>query len=435
MLPVLVTDNLYTNTYLKSITVEGSSSVSINRELGIIQITLPESYSSKSVTVNFNLGVNTSFYYNGSADQPKYTPNITIPEKQSIELNYQGIAPVDIGILNGETRDNYKIYINQTNKKLATTITLSDSIGQDFSNYFTLRSTTFQGTYPNVPFAPQSSFLLLRSKTTNLIDTTFLNHSFWNEFGSFNMRKFYPFDNQKFSVELVNNGERQILKDDFQIFSDTPVVERGYKKTNTGFELKGGIFLPSKPYSITLYNDYLKSPISINAKVKDANTLSIEIPQSVQPNGYIIEVFEGTKHIMKNLIDISETNSFAAIVAFRRVNDDLSGIYPSVKKEQFNQGETFSILPLGAFMSCYSVPISQENLDKIEAPSLKLTRDFKELEVPSKKIIVWLPRVFCSVIYFQYTIPKSTESGFYEAQLVYPDGRESLKYWNKIEIR
>ena len=422
---------------LRSITVEGSTDVTIDRQLGTIQITLPESYSSKSVVLNFTLAQNASLYYNWDGNQPAYSPNKVTPEKQTIEFNYQGTTPIDISILYGENKKKYKIYVNQTGKKLFTDIYLSDSVRYDFYYYFNLRSTKFQGTYPNQPFIKTLLFLLLKSNDTNLVDTVFINPTFWSGYGSFNLRKFYPFGNQKFSVELINNGDRQVLKENFQIFSQTPIIEGiyGFTKISNGLELRGGIFLSSKNYSTKLSNDHLKTPITLNAKVKNANTLIIEPPLSVSPNGYIIEVFEDSKLIYKNILNISETGNPSAIIAIKRENNSTSGQYPSTKKEQLNQGETFSIFSTGTLISCYGVQITQEKLDNMESPSLKLTKNSTGIILSPKKIVVWWAVATCNVVYFQYTIPTSTASGFYEAQLVYPDGRESLKYWNKIEIK
>ena len=176
----------------------------------------------------------------------------------------------------------------------------------------------------------------------------------------------------------------------------------------------------------------------MNAKVKNANTLFVESSQSILPNGYIIEVFENSKSISKTLFNVSNSDKLSTILAFRRGEENylnVTGTNPSIQKIQLNKEETFSILPVDAFISCYGIKISQEQLDKIETPFLQLSKGSNEIKVLPKKIIVWWSVATCNVVYFQYTIPKSTESGFYEAQLVYPDGRESLKYWNKIEIK
>jgi hypothetical protein len=87
------------------------------------------------------------------------------------------------------------------------------------------------------------------------------------------------------------------------------------------------------------------------------------------------------------------------------------------------------------YQPAYVYVLGRQKLDNIEATLLKLTTGSQEIILSPKKIIVWWSVAICSVVYFQFTIPKPKESGLYEAQLVYPDGRESLRYWNKIEIR
>jgi hypothetical protein len=156
---------------------------------------------------------------------------------------------------------------------------------------------------------------------------------------------------------------------------------------------------------------------------------------SLPVGSYIVEILENGTVLSKGVINIGNTANASAIRAIKRGDNNVSGEYPSTKKEQLNQGETFSILPEYFFSSCYGIGVSQEKLDNIEAPPLKLSNGLQEITLSPKKIIIWWGVATCNVVYYQYTIPKSTESGFYEAQLVHPDGRESLKYWNKIEIK
>ena len=51
--PSLVTNE--DGTLLKSLTVKGATEVKIDYDLGIIQVTLPESYSSKSISLDFTI--------------------------------------------------------------------------------------------------------------------------------------------------------------------------------------------------------------------------------------------------------------------------------------------------------------------------------------------------------------------------------------------
>lgn len=429
------------NYLLKEVSVKGASEVKIDHEKGIIQVTLPESITSNSIDLNFTLAKGVFLNYTNLAGNP----NTDSLENQTYRFVYAGTPPLSINVQKeyGLGSKSYFIYVNQINKKLQAEIEKIDSVYSypdgpikfnSVANFY-LKITGANGTFPNIP-NEKKNFVLLRKEGEIKADTIFLGN--WQTEFSFNVEKYIPFEDKKFSLELVNNDSRLVLKENFTFIRQKPQAYYnpfGVFGNYSSFKVAGGIFLSNNQYSLRFSNDLLGNTVIVDAHFNDAHNLSVPSLLSLTTGGYIVEVLENGVVLNKEVVNIGKSVNATAIRAIKRGVNNVSGEYPSTKKEQLNLGETFSVLTENFYSSCYGIGITQEQLDKIEAPSLKLTNSLEEITLTPKKIIVWWSVATCNVVYFQYTIPGSTESGFYEAQLVYPDGRESLKYWNKIEIK
>ena len=97
-------------------------------------------------------------------------------------------------------------------------------------------------------------------------------------------------------------------------------------------------------------------------------------------------------------------------------------------KIEFSKGDTLNVLPFPTIL--YS-----NNLKKEDTPSLKLILNNKAVELQPTPLRISFPVALTSYHGFYYIVPKELESGLYEVQLIYPNGEESLKYWNKIGIK
>ena len=426
---------------LKTLSVKGVSDVKIDHVKGIIQVTLPESYSSEFIDLDFTLqkGGFLNLY-----DGQKAIPNVNTPENLTYRFTYEGFHPLNINVqkLFGFNSKDYVIYVNRINGKLQASLGRVDSVQYNFVTDFYLDIISSIGTIPNKPDA--KTFYVLLRKVGSLNADTISVYGSNNKFsGGFNLSKYTPFENDLFKIELVYNGEVIVVKENFKFIRRKSAIEVSYAgllaSINKNFELKGGIFVASSKYAIKLSNDYMNGSIELKAHVKDGNTLIIENNSVVKLGGYLVDVYENDVVLYHGVINVGDGGLTSAIRNFIKYNNFPLGIMPpaaaSTKKEQLMAGDSLLILPVDAVFFGNSRPISAEELDTKIAPKLKLTMLSKEIFLnPTKKVYGWAI-AGASVLYFQYTLPKSTESGFYEAQLVYPDGRESLKYWNKIEIK
>jgi hypothetical protein len=444
--PKAIDPSLVTNedgTLLKSLTVKGATEVKIDYDLGIIQVTLPESYSSKSVSLDFTLNKSAFLNYFDSQGQQKLVSNVNNPEKISFDFSFEGSRPLNIQITEKYSLGKeYFVYVNHTNGKLEAQLEKVDSVSYSLATDFYLDIFSSLGTVPNKHNGKLPYVLLRRVGSINA-DTIATYKGIDKFFGGFKLDKYIPFENELFKIELVVNDKNIVLFDNFKFLRKKAVIEDNYGGLGATIgkivDLKGGVFVASNKYVVKLSNDYTNGNIELKTQVKDANTVSVETNTIVKSGGYLIDFYENEMIICHGVINVGNGGLTSAIRNFIKYDNSPLAITPparsSTKKEQFTAGDSLLILPVDAVFFANSRPITSEELESKLAPKLQLKMASKEIILnPIKKVYGWAI-AGASVLYFQYTIPKSTESGFYEAQLIYPDGRESLKYWNKIEIK
>jgi hypothetical protein len=434
---------LKSDDYLKSVSVTGATDVKIDYDLGIIQVTLPESYSSKSISLDFILDKTASISYFDTQGKQKLISNTNNPEKISLDFSFEGSKPLNIQVTEKYPMGkNYIVYVNHTNGQLQAQLERVDSVSYSLVTDFYLDIFSSLGTVPNKHNGKLPYLLLKRIGSINA-DTAITYKSNDNFFGGFKLDKYAPFENELFKIELVVNDKNIVLFENFKFLRKKAVIEDNYGGLGATIgkiiDLKGGVFVVSNKYIIKLSNDYTNGNIELKTQVKDATTLSVETNQIVKSGGYLIDIYENEIIIYHGVINTGNGGLTSAIRNFIKYDNSPLAITPparsSTKKEQFTAGDSLLILSSDAVFFGNSRPITPEELESKIAPKLHLKMSSKEIILnPIKKVYGWAI-AGASVLYFQYTIPKSTESGFYEAQLVYPDGRESLKYWNKIEIR
>ena len=428
---------------LKTLSVKGALDVKIDHIKGIIQVILPESYTSEFIDLDFTVQKNSSLSYASYGEGQKNISNGNNPENLTYRFIYEGVRPLNINVQKelGLNSKDYIIYVNHINGKLRAELGKVDSISYSFVTDFYLDIQSSTGTIPNKADA-KLPYVLLRKQGSLSPDTSNIYYTNRGFIGGFNLAKYVPFDNQLFKIESVINGETTIVSENFKFFRKKIIIDSNYGKllatVNKNFDLKGGIFIASKKYIVKLSNDYINGNIELKTQVKDATILSVEANPAIKSGGYLIDIYENDDLIYHGVISIVNDGQISAIRNFIRYDNSPFGIIPpptsSTKKEQFVAGDSLLILPVNYQMICCANSYV-EILRNIEAPKLRLTGNSGEINVtPTTKSFGW-PIAGVSVVYFQYTIPKSAASGFYEAQLVYPDGRESLKYWNKIEIK
>ena len=437
------TSTVIDDSLLKSVAVQGSSEVKIDHEKGTIQVTLPESYTSKFVDLDFTVQKSSLLSYISYGEGQKTIANVNNPENLTYRFTYEGVRPLNINVQKelGLKSKNYIIYVNRINGKLQANLDRVDSISYSLNTDFYLNIISSVGTIPNKPDA-KPNYVLLRKVGTSNADTIIVYNSNNKLLGGFNLSKYVPFENDLFKIELVFNGEKSVITENFKFIRKTAVINAGYTNLlaiiNKNFDLKGGIFISSKKYIVKLSNDFMNGNIELKAQVKDANTLSVENNSTVKLGGYLADVYENEIMLFHGAINIGNGGLTSAIRNFIKIDTSPFSTTPpplmSTNKESFIRGDSLLILPID-MNTLYNRLYTQEELAQKIAPILQLTKSSNVYTLnPTKKNYSWAV-AGVSVLYFQYTIPTSTASGFYEAQLIYPDGRESLKYWNKIEIK
>ena len=447
--PVTIESPFVGSSILPGLSIEGVSDIVINDSLGTIQITLPESYIPM-INMNFKKSPNYTFsfydYY-----QPIYDRKFTFDELNewgAWGFYFRGAPPLKIELQNKTTKvvKSYLIYVTQINKKLDAQLTALkfSSAPYIFDGSVTVDISSMPGTIPNKPNV-KLPYVILKKSGTMVADTSFLGYS--SPYGDrndrltgiFKLDNIVPSEGQLFDMELVLNDEKQYLITNFKILkTKTRVNIGGIIKMDKSFGMSGGVFLPSNTYTLQFTNDYISNAIQLNATVKNANSLIVESPKSIPLGGYLVDVFENGIFLQRGVMNFGKEESAVAIGRFSKPYVEYpSYIFtgPSSEKTILEKDEEFLLLPVNYTSKAYGGSFSSQDLENIIAPILQLTKSSNVINLTPIKKVITMPVAVFHVLHFQYTIPKSTESGFYEAQLIYPDGRESLKYWNKIEIK
>jgi hypothetical protein len=433
--PAIVSKKQY---LLKSVNVEGATEVKVDDSLGIIQVILPSDYLSKNISMDLGFQLGGRFWSVGGVS----VNSTNYPNRTNITVNYAGNRPMELVIQDSAQinpkRDLYKIYVKHLGKPNAKIKNISYSVSTQFSVSVTLDIISGIGTIPSNPDKPESNLILFRKTGTSVNDTCKINSLIINQVSG-KLEKYVPFENKLFTLELVKDNERLIIKDDITFTRDNTYIY-SYRNHihNDALSLlpASGYFSPLDKYKIRLNNAFMNNPVEldIETNTNDYRNLNIKIPSSFPRDSYIITILENGKAISpegiltiansindKSFLKLWKTNAGSQSYS-SQVNDMELGKIP------YRKGDTLSVIP-------YS-PISAKNLlNKEDIPLLKLRTNNKSIELtPVVQIFHWTI-AFISYYGFYYTIPKDIETGFYEVRLVYPNGEESNRYWNKLEIR
>ena len=450
----ILADDIKPNPYVGSnnlpgLAIEGVSDIVINDSLGTIQITLPESYIPM-INMDFKKSPDYTFSFYEYYDT-NYNKKFTFDELNQWGVwgfQFRGAPPVKVELKNKRTKivKSYLIYVTQINKKLDAQLTVLKLSPNPyvFDGSVTVDISSLSGTIPNKPNV-KSLYVILKKSGTIVADTSFLGY--YSPYGDqnsrltgiFNLMNIVPSDSQLFDMELVLNDERQYLITNFKIpKTKTIAYTNSSIKTDKSFGMSGGLFLPSNTYTLKFANDYINNEIKLNASVNNANSLIVESPKSIPSGGYLVDVFENGIFLQRGVMNFGKGESAVAIGRFSKPYVQYpSYIFTELLSEKtiLNKEEEFLVLPINFSSKAYGGSFSSQDIENIIAPTLQLTKSSNVINLTPTKKVITQPVAAFHVLHFQYTIPTSTESGFYEAQLIYPDGRESLKYWNKIEIK
>ena len=395
VVPTTITNPVNVDTLLlKTLSVKGASDVKIDHVKGIIQVTLPESYTSESIELAFTLGKGIILDYFGynATKKSSSMPNIT--ENVALDFNFQGVEPLVISLVLPDIKGtSYRVYVNQTNRKNQGEIIGIDSVNYILMSQCRLKLISFSGTIPSTP--NEKPLVLLLKKTEAIsYDTIHLTRYDSNKtfFGGIYLEKYYPFDNQTFTLELLSNEEKKVLIDPLK-FTLTKTKAKFFtsgigsainfiSEINKELYLTVGLFNKSNRYTLKFHNDYSNKIYQMEAKFKDRNNLITDPPSQIPAGGYLVDIFENEKLMNQDVVNFGVNKSAAAIRSvIKKWDNNFQGLAQySMKKEQFMAGDSLLILPVNYQMICCANSYI-EILRNIEAPKLRLTANSKEISI------------------------------------------------------
>ena len=425
--------------FLKAIKIDGALDVILDDSLGTIQVKLPADYSSTSISVRL------TFYpevylrqvigFTGTPFKPDSST------KTSFKVKYAGDFPVEFitQILSSFNNKSYKIYVEHLGKPMVKISYAYHDVSTYFSANFGLDAVSGIGTIPSNPQNSIRYLGLLRKTNTTDSDTCVMTGL--SAYFKGKLEKYVPLENQLFTFEIIKENQREIVKDDISFIRQNLFLhERGRfrtvdSKTFSMYAYSNYFSLLDK-YTIKLSNDFNSTIYEVNGEVdkKDYKKLSIKFPTSFPKGSYLFDLYENERKISdKGMVSVSDNPSEKSILKLWKKRggyeyyDYFVETFETVKMEFF-KGDTLNVMPLPTLL--YSTNLQKENI-----PSLKLIVNNKAIELKPTPIRISFPIAITSFHGFYYVLPKELESGSYEVQLIYPNGEESLKYWNKIGIK
>lgn len=425
--------------YLKTIKVEGASEVVVDDSLGTIQVKLPADYSSTSISVSLVFHSNAYLrQVNGFTGTP-FKPDSST--QSTFKVRYAGDFPIKFvtQILNSFSDKSYKIYVEHLGKPMVKIFYADHDISTYFSANFSFDAISGIGTFPSNP-KNSIRYLGLLRKTNNANNDTCVITRLAAYF-NVKLEKYVPLENQLFTFEIIKENQREIVKDDISFIRPSLFLYGGGRfrtldsKTFSMYA-HSNYFSQSDRYTIKLSNDFSSNIYEVSGEVdkKDYKKISIRMPQSFPKGSYLFDLYENEKKISnKGMVSVSDNSSEKSILKLWKKRGEYVYYDYFVEtletgKIEFSKGDTLNVLPFPTIL--YS-----NNLKKEDTPSLKLILNNKAVELQPTPLRISFPVALTSYHGFYYIVPKELESGLYEVQLIYPNGEESLKYWNKIGIK
>ena len=425
--------------YLKTIKVEGASEVVVDDSLGTIQVKLPADYSSTSISVSLVFHTNAYLRQINGFTGTQFKPDSST--QSTFKVRYAGDFPIEFvtQILSSSNNKSYKIYIEHLGKPIVKITFSNYDISNYFSPYFQLDVLSGIGT---IPSNPQNSIRysgLFRKTNASNPDTCAIGVGLFAYFNA-KLDKYIPFENQLFTFDIVKGNQRETVKEDISFVRGKTYSLGNRYRTNDSKNITinafGGYFSLLDKYTIKLSNDFSSTILEVDGKVdkKNYKNLVVEFPSSFPKGSYLFDLYENGNNVSnKGMVSVSNNPSEKSILKLwkkREAPDNYNNLIETSEtiKMEFSRGDTLNIMPLPTII--YSTILQKENM-----PKLKLMANSEVIELQPTSIRIWWSLAATSFHGFYYIIPKDLKLGLYEVQLIYPNGEESLKYWNKIGIK
>ena len=425
--------------YLKTIKVEGASEIIVDDSLGTIQVKLPVDYNSTSISVSLVFHSNAYLRQINGFTGTQFKPDSST--QTTFKVRYAGDFPIEFvtQILNSLNNKSYKIFVEHLGKPMVKIAFYHYDISTYFSPYFRLDVVSGIGTIPSNPQNSVRYSGLFRKTNTSNPDTCAIGVGLLAYF-NVKLDKYIPFENQLFTLEIIKGSQKEIAKDDISfVRGKTSLLGIRYGTDDSKSIMIyafGGYFSLLDKYTIKLSNDFSSTILEVDGEVdkKNYKNLVVKFPSSFPKGSYLFDLYENGNNVSKGgVVSISDNPSEKSILKLWKKREGSNYFTTLVAtsetmKMEFFKGDTLTVVPLPTIV--YSNILQKENV-----PKLKLIVNSEIVELQPIPTRIWWEFGATSSHGFYYILPKDLKSGLYEVQLIYPNGEESLKYWNKIGIK
>jgi hypothetical protein len=234
---------------------------------------------------------------------------------------------------------------------------------------------------------------------------------------------------------------------EFKFFNQTPVVFEGVKfvrgvpnlyqmpmykfQYNYKDTLKagGGFFIPQEKYTVKISSDFLTTPVTAAAQVKDPQQLTLDkIPANLPEGSYLVSFYEKETLLGKTSVHLSNFESNCLETIWK---GDVNGALDrNVEPLAFSKGDVFyaNSLPL-------EFGTANTNFDVNKLPRLRLKSPGKTVDLAPKLVVYSWAVAGTSYSLGQYTVPSDLPAGEYAVSAIYTNRYESQPYWSKLKVK
>lgn len=424
------------DSFLKSVTVSGAREVQLDTGKRVIQVILPETFTSNMLDMKFDLPKTSELGV--FADSLLVQPN-------QIRYPYIGSSPLTfkVGKKDQSGEKSYTVFVKHEGPltaKLLIAPVFSPS-ASEISVHAEFKFLSGIGTIPETPISPVNPSATLADPAKGLSKdgaaSSELHYISIDECAKFlkseKLRLSISYDNEKFDFPEIKRIERS------GITAQVEWNRKLFKTTTKGktMQIQGGLFLPENRYQIELSNDRMPQPRKFEATFHDYSMLTFKLPNDLPDDQYLAQIYEGSTLIGKSAEPVASDSVKASVgsvwteFAECPIYQILLGGHTT--RIVVNKGQTFYAMPFPVILETqYGKPIDPNK----PLPTLELKSGSETLRIqPSVKADWCYGDGSLYVYYGVFKVPANAPSGKYEARFISKENNKSMPYWSQIEIR
>ncbi|MBO9613558.1 MAG: hypothetical protein J7619_12720 [Dyadobacter sp.] len=425
------------DSYLKSVTVSGAREVQLDTGKQIIQVILPETFTSNVLDLKFDLPETSELEVSDSL----------LVQADQIRFPYVGSGPLTFKVSKKQQQypneKRYTVFVKHEGRLTARLLIapVFYPAEDEISVTSEFKFLSGIGTIPETPISPSNPSVTLSDPAKGLSKdgeaSAELNYISIQECAQFlrseNLKLSISYADKKFDFPEIKQIRRAsvtgLLDWNRKLFKTFP-------KGKT-LQIQGGLFLPENRYRIELSNDRMPQSRKLEATFVNYSLLTFALPADLPDDQYLAQIYEDNTLIGKSAEPVASDSIKASVGSVWTESTDcptfqiLLGGFTS--KIVLSKGQTFYAMPFPAIMDAqYGKPMDPNK----PLPTLELKSGNETLRLlPAAKADWCYGDGGIYTYYGAFKVPANAPSGKYDARFISKDNAASMPYWNQIEIR